>query len=130
MNYLVAIFLKVLISWALTSCTATETRSPAVTFSEYKKNTTLMLNLAEKFMSEKDARKLHEVAVATQLARAVTCTDISGECDSYSEFVNLVIRGSEDGVVSPTERDEMGKTLVKLRSSIDRGLRELSAATK
>ena len=80
-----------------------------------------MLGVTEKFMNETDIEKLHSVAVALQLSRAIVCEDLSGECSAYTQFVRQTIEFTKDGILSGDEKVALYKTRQELQKAIEKG---------
>lgn len=80
-----------------------------------------MLGVTEKFMNEADIEKLHSVAVALQLSRAIVCEDFSGECSAYTQFVRQTIDFTKDGILSGDEKAALDKTRRELKKAVEKG---------
>lgn len=107
-------------------CGCTEAERPAPpTIEKYQDDTSLMLKVVRKFIDEKDAKKLHEVAVATQQTRVLACVDYNGECNQYGELMTAIIGASADGMISPEEHQQMEREFRSLKKAIDEGMRRL-----
>lgn len=125
--HLIERFSPILIMFCLfmsCSCTA-EKKPPPPSLKQYEQDTKLMMELGKKFIDESDPQKLHEVAVATQQTRVMSCFDYNNECRLYGELVTKVIDASSDGTVTPAERQGLLNALAGLRSAVDEGISKL-----
>ncbi len=106
------------------NCTEEQKSSPP-DIAKYTADTNLMVNVAQKFIDDPDAKKVHEVAVATEQTRAMACFDYNNECTLYGELISKIIATSADGTVTPAERQSLLQDLAELRSAIKGGLNKL-----
>jgi hypothetical protein len=97
---------------------------------KYAEDTKLMLNICDKFAHEQDAKKLHEVAVATELRRVIPCSNYASECDLYLKCLSVAIDVSKSGTVSSEGRMRLVNVLGDLRVSIEQGKEKLRGEWK
>lgn len=108
-------------------CTETEERSssPSISVDKYKEDSTLMINVANKFIRETDAKKLHEVVVATQISRAMECRDYNEECNIFRSIMVKLIDFTKDSSYLPEERLILEKELLNLKMAVREGTHKL-----
>lgn len=93
----------------------------------YKESATLMVKVANKFIHETDAKKLHEVVVATQFTKAMECRDYNRECEIYRSIVGDLIAFTADNDITSEEKLLLERQLVKLEAAVRDGLRKLES---
>lgn len=115
-----------LVIWMVqVSCTEKESvRKPQV--DKYRADTALMIQVASKFINDPDIKKAHDAAVATQLTRAMSCTDFNGECTMYGSLISHIIDATADGSMSPEEKKALMGELDDLKKVTAEGLHKLN----
>ncbi len=113
----------ILIILGVASCTLKD--QPLPDFESYQKDGQLMINICQKFSTEKDIQKLHKAAVATQNARVISCTDFNDECSLYGRCLALVIKAASDGKISAEESSSIHRNLIELKNAHYEGVRKL-----
>lgn len=102
------------------SCT--DENRPLPDIAQYKKDSDLMINICNKFANDEgDVKKLHEVALAVQMRRVLSCSDFNGECDHYNECISLVIKATESKRISKADREKLKEKVVELKQSVEEG---------
>lgn len=84
-----------------------------------------MINVANKFIRETDAKKLHEVVVATQISRAMECRDYNEECNIFRSIMVKLIDFTKDSSYLPEERLILEKELLNLKMAVREGTHKL-----
>lgn len=120
------IFYAILLVLVCLAVACTETNKKEASYhpslEKYKEDTALMLNVSQKFKEERDIQTLRKVAVSIQQSRAMACRDFNKECQIFSDYMNLVIAASEDGIISPSEHREMFNEIERLRKAVRDGV--------
>lgn len=111
------------------ACTKQEPKQLPDEF-KYAEDTKLMLNICDKFAHEQDAKKLRDVAVATELRRVIPCANYAGECDRYLRCLSVAIDVSKSGTISADGRMRLINTLGELRVAVEQGKEKLRADWK
>ena len=111
----------VLALYLFASCTEKgPTSSPQVI--NYESDTALMIQVASKFINDANAERVHSAAVATQLTRAMSCTDYNGECTIYGSLISHIIEATADNSVTPQEKQKLVEELDQLKRARSEGL--------
>ncbi len=77
-----------------------------------------MLQIARKFVAEKEPSKLHSVVSALIVNHTINCVDYDHECDKFYEFLTLAEDISRDGTISPDEKVRLIATSAELEKTI------------
>jgi hypothetical protein len=112
-------------AFSLASCSQDDQTIKDPDLDNYVSDSRLMSKMCSKFAEEREAKKLHEVVVAVQLAQPISCVDYYGECNAYNAFLAQAVRVSEDGVLSDDERRELRSRARELDEIVKEGKRKM-----
>lgn len=120
---LVWVFMTIIFS----SCTNETSYVPEIP--KYESETELMVNICTKFVNDEgDVQKLHDVALAVQTRRVVSCSDYNGECTLYNDCINSVIQSSRSKNISFEDRKKLKEIATDLKKAVQEGKEKLRNA--
>lgn len=108
----------------LSSCTF-RSQEPLPDEKAYAENSGLLVNTSQKLADEPDAKKLHEIAMALQTTRTLSCSDYNDECSLFGKFLSLAAQLSNKGSMSMTDRRRLQDKAAEIRLKVELGKRRL-----
>lgn len=104
----------------LSGCSKTPEK-PKLTLSEYSKQAVITKGVVEKILAEPDYKKMHEIALAVESARAVNCITISEECNYFGKILNKIVQSTQTRLPNAEENVEIYRLLGEMDSSFTKG---------
>jgi hypothetical protein len=105
----------------LIQCTSKK-KKPSLTIKEYKKQSVLLVGSVSKLMSESSIERMHNMTVALQQSRAITCFEVDEECKIYGKIISKMIKFSKDKKLSPQERIELQADFKKMVMALKKSI--------
>jgi hypothetical protein len=100
---------------------------PKITISEYTKQSIITKGVIEKIMAEQDYKKMHEIAIAVESSRAVSCISVGEECNLYGQVLNKIVESSQKSLPSAEDNVAIYKKINELDKAINDGHEKLAS---
>jgi predicted RNA-binding protein with PIN domain len=91
-----------------------EAKKPQITVGNYVIQARTAKGVVEKIINEPDYKKMHEIALAVESSRAVSCITISNECNLLAQILNKIVNITHTGMPKDAERIEILKMINEL----------------
>ena len=98
----------------LTIACSKKVEKPKITISDYTTQAITSKGVVEKIMNESDHKKMHEIAMAVETSRAVSCVAVSDECNLLGVILNKIVTASKTGMPSVEDNVEIYKMINQL----------------
>lgn len=93
---------------------------PMISIGQYAKQVTEMNTVITKLMQETNPKVMHDMAFGVESTRVVLCDPIGEECNLYYKLINKMVYVTNDGVLSPEDRELLIKMNNELQNEIKR----------
>lgn len=93
---------------------------PMISIGQYAKQVTEMNTVITKLMQETNPKVMHDMAFGVESTRVVLCDPIGEECNLYYKLINKMVYVTNDGVLSPEDRELLVKMNNELQDEIKR----------
>ncbi|RPJ76691.1 MAG: hypothetical protein EHM20_07135 [Alphaproteobacteria bacterium] len=108
-----------------TGCSSKVDR-PKITISDYTTQALTTKGVVQKIMDENDHKKMHDIALALESSRAVSCVSISEECNLLGQILNKIVNSTQKGMPSATESTEIYSMINQLDNELKIGHEKLA----
>lgn len=105
---------------------APKVEKPKITLSSYTTQGLTSKGVIQKIMSETDYKKMHEIALALESSRAVSCISVSEECNLLGMILNKIVSSTQNGMPSDAESVEIYKMINQLDTELKIGHEKLA----
>ncbi|MFA6236876.1 MAG: hypothetical protein WC635_06065 [Bacteriovorax sp.] len=92
---------------------------PKITISDYTTQAITIKGMVDKIMHETDHKRMHEIALAVESSRAVSCVAVSDECNLLGKILNKIVSSTQSGL--PAENDNI--EIYKMFNQMDQELK-------
>src|SRR4051812_17912894 len=99
-NLMLTLFVSLLI--VVTGCNKTPDK-PKLTLNDYSKQAVVTKGVVEKILAEPDYKKMHQIALAVESARAVHCITVAEECNLFGKILNKIVESTQSRLPSADE---------------------------
>lgn len=103
---------------------------PKLTLSEYSRQAVITKGVVEKLLAEPDYKKMHEIALAVESARAVNCTTIAEECNLYGKILNKIVASTQTRLPNAEENIVIYRLLGEMDAAYVKGYEHLAEQWK
>lgn len=106
------------------ACTK-EAPKPKITLSDYTTQAITSKGVVEKLMNEPDYKKMHEIALAIESSRAISCVAVSEECNILEKILNKIVSSTHEGLPTGAVNIEIYKMINQLDQEFKIGQEKL-----
>lgn len=111
------------------SCSKTAEK-PKITISAYNIQSVTVRGVVQKILTETDPKKMHEIALAVESSRAVSCIPMAEECNLLGEILNKIVKATSSGALTDIDNVEINKLANQLDSECTKGQEKLAKEWK
>ena len=105
---------------------STKVEKPKITISNYATQALVAKGVVSKIMNETDYKKMHEIALAIESSRSVSCVLVSDECNLLGEILNKIVFASQKSLPTTEERIEIYKMINQMDQEFKNGHEKLA----
>lgn len=116
------IFLSLL---AFSGCTKTPDK-PKLSLADYSKQAVITKGVVEKILAEPDYKKMHQIALAVESARAVNCITVAEECNIFGKILNKIVESTQSRLPNADENVMIYRLVGEMDTSYVKGYEMLS----
>lgn len=113
----------------LSACTK-KVEKPKISPSDYATQSITIRGMLEKIMNDSDPKKMHEIALAIESSRAISCVPVSEECNLLSKILNKIVLATRDGVADDNENIEIYQLINKMDQELKIGQEKIALQWK
>ena len=99
---------------------------PQITISDYATQTLVAKGVVRKIMNETDYKRMHEMALAIESSRSISCVLVSDECNLLAKILNKIVFVSQKSMPKPEESVEIYKMINQLDQEFKIGHEKLT----
>jgi hypothetical protein len=92
---------------------------PKITISNYTTQAITAKGVVSKLMNEPDYKKMHQIALAVESSRAISCVSVSEECNLLGLILNKIVNATQSG--PPSEADSIA--IYKMINDLDKEIK-------
>lgn len=100
---------------------------PKISINDYTTQAITLKGMAEKIMHETDYKKMHEIALAVESSRAVSCVPVSEECNLLGKILNKIVNSTQSGLPSESDNIEIYKMINQMDQELKIGHEKLAS---
>lgn len=111
------------------SCTK-QVEKPKITLNDYEIQATTSKGVVEKILNENDYKKMHEIALAVESSRSISCIQVSDECNVLGKILNLIVKSTNEGLPNQASNIAIYKQVNLLAEEFRKGHEMLELSWK
>ncbi len=99
---------------------------PKITISNYSTQALTTKGVVQKIMSETDYKRMHEIALALESSRAISCVTVSEECNLLGKILNKIVNSTQNSMPNDADSIEIHKMINQLDEEVRIGHEKLA----
>lgn len=99
---------------------------PKISINQYNVQITTIKGVVAKILGEEDYKKRHEIALAIESSRAVSCILVSEECNVLGQILNKIVKSTADGPPSASDNNTINNLVHELDRECKKGQEKLA----